>query len=46
MFDNIVPFITEAYTEYDVLVNIYELLFMYCFISTLFRIYNYLKRSK
>lgn len=46
MFDSIVPFITDAYTEYDVLVNIYQVLFMYAFISVLFKIFNYLKRSK
>lgn len=46
MISDFVPFISDHYTEYEILINIYQLLFMYCFVSILFKIYNYLKRSK
>ena len=40
-----VPFISEHYTEYEVLINIYQLLFVYCFTMVLFKIYTFVSKK-
>lgn len=46
MISDFVPFISDHYTEYEVLINIYQLLFMYCFMMILFKLYTFLNNKK
>lgn len=45
MIGDFVPFISDHFTEYEVLINIYQLLFMYCFIMILFKFLTFLNRK-
>lgn len=36
----------DNYTEYDILVNIYILLFLYCFAMIIFRILTFIKNTR
>lgn len=45
MINDFVPFISEHYTEYEVLINIYQLLFIYCFVQIVFKGLTFLNRK-
>lgn len=45
MISDFVPFISDHYTEYEVLINIYQLLFIYCMFMTICKILTFLNRK-
>lgn len=46
MISDLVPFISDHYTEYEVLINIYQLLFMYCFGMIILKVITLLNKRK
>ena len=45
MIKEIVPFFSEHFTEYEVLVNIYELLFIWFFLWLCFKMFTFLSKK-
>lgn len=45
MINDFVPFISEHYTEYEVLINIYQLLFIWWFSWFCFKMFTFLSKK-